>query len=269
MIIYADILFLLNAFITYITLLLTAIILKTPAKRRRILIASLVGGGYAISILIQIPIYISIPLKVLICALITFISFGRLNLRLFLIHALVFLAINVFIGGIVLLLSFADNHHFYSNIAISYINVTPLTLIIALSVSFITVCLLNRILSKKRHREEIYKVVFTFEEKEYILFGFCDSGNHLSEPFSAMPVCVIKKGIVKGFREYPLKRIIPYSSLGGEGMMEAVKLSLHIETTAKSGFDTYAYIAESTQAFRDMQYDIILHPRLFSEMESL
>ena len=269
MIIYADILFLLNAFITYITLLLTAFVLKTPVKRRRVLVASLIGGGYAMSILIQIPFYISLPLKVLICALITFISFGKLNVRLFLIHALVFLVMNVFIGGIVLLLSYTDNHHFYSNIAISYINISPLTMIIALSVSFVTVCLVNRKKKKKRHREEIYKVVFTFEEKEYTLFGFCDSGNQLSEPFSAMPVCVIKQGVVKGFREYPLKRIIPYSSLGGEGMMEAVKLSLHIETTAKNGFDTYAYIAESSQAFRDMQYDIILHPRLFSEMESL
>ena len=269
MIIYADILFLLNAFITYIALLLSAILLKLPVRRLRILIASLIGGIYALSILIEIPFYFSFVLKCLVCASMILVSFGKSNFRHFLIHVLVFLVINVLIGGIVLLLSFADKNRFYSNVYISYMDISPLTLIIALTISFIIVSIINRILTKKRQKEEIYKVIIHFAQQRYILFGFCDSGNNLNEPFSALPVCIVKKGIIKGFSEYSLKRIIPYSSLGGEGMMQAIKMPLTIQQTGKNEFDAVAYIAESTNAFQDMPYDIILHPHLFKETEIL
>ena len=268
MIIYADILFLLNALITYIALLLTALIMRSPLKRVRFLIASVLGGAYALTVLASIPPLVNTILKIIMCAALVFAAYGKMNVRLFCMHTLVFLIINVIIGGAVLLLSLKDSRNFYSDLSVSYINVSPLTVVIALGISFAAVSLINRLALRRRLKNEIYKVTLTVSQKSYTLFGFCDTGNNLTEPFSGLPVCVVKKGVIQTFEAEPLKRVIPFTSVGGEGIMYAVKATVFIEF-AKKSVSANTYIAESTDAFRDMQYDIILNPQLFKTTEQL
>ena len=268
MIIYADILFLLNALITYIALLLTALIMRSPLKRVRFLIASVLGGAYALSILADIPPFVNVVLKIVMCAALVFAAYGKMNVRLFMMHALLFLLINVVIGGVVLLLSLKDSRNFYSDLSVSYINVSPLTIIIALGISFVAVTLINRLALKRRHKNEIYKVSLTVAQKTYTLIGFCDTGNGLTEPFSGLPVCVVKKGVIAELETEPLKRVIPFSSVGGNGMLYGVKATVYIEYAHKQ-MNANTYIAESTESFSDMQYDIILNPQIFKQTEQL
>ncbi|MBQ3431283.1 MAG: sigma-E processing peptidase SpoIIGA [Clostridia bacterium] len=269
MIIYADILFLLNGAITYITLILTAVILKTPLKRLKVLCSALLGGAYALTVLIEMPAFVSLPIKIIVCALLIWIAFGRLPPKQFLMHILLFLCLNVFIGGIVLLLSLADKVHFYSNLYVSYIDISPLHLLIALVITYLAVSIISRLIRKKRMQASIYKVRFEFQEKAYTLFGFCDSGNNLCEPFSALPVCLVKSDILKDFEKEEHKRVIPFTSLGGEGIVYAVKVQLSIEQGKGKDIKATAYLAQSESAFKDMQYDIILNPKLFQQTENI
>ena len=269
MIIYADILFLLNLFITYILLVLTAVILKSPLKRLRFLLAALIGAAYALSILIEIHFLLGTALKIAACALIILSAFGKLNLRAFFSHVVIFLALNVTFGGLVMLISKFDSRNFYSNIYIAYINITPLHFIIALSVSYIAVNFISRLILRKRAATRIYTVILFYEGQQYRLSGFCDTGNDLCEPFSAAPVSLVKSGKIKAMDKAPLPRIVPFSSLGGDGILLAVKMRMRIEYRHKLILEKEAYIAQSSDAFKDMQYDIILNPKLFAETEHL
>lgn len=262
MIIYADILFLLNLLITYILLVCTALFLKIPLKRIRILLASLLGGAYSLSILIHINIVINIIIKIIICTIIILISFGYSNLRSFIYENIVFLILNILFAGIVMALSLFKKSDFYSDFLVSYINISPIVLIISSLVSYIIINLLTRYILKRRQTNEVYKVKLSLENKTYILFGFLDSGNALSEPFSALPVCIVKQGIISDFNSLPLKRVIPYSSIGAQGVMYGVKAQIDIDNSDYKNISVY--IVQTTKGFSDMKYDIILNPQIFN-----
>ena len=263
MIIYADILFLINAFICYICLVSTALILKIPLKRVRFLLSSLFAGVYSMSILVDIGPLVSVFLKIAVCFLIIFIAFGKLKIRLFLSSLVLYLLINCLIAGVVLALSFINEKDFYSNISVSYINISSLVLIISLIVCYILVALFTKFVFKRTAKNKIYKVKVYFCDKEHTFFGFCDSGNNLTEPFSAFPVCIVKKGKISELDLARNKRIIPFSSLAGEGICEGVRAKIKIYDSGKVFQSEEVYIAESTDAFKDMAYDIILNPKLF------
>lgn len=159
-------------------------------------------------------------------------------------------------------LSFIKKSDFYSDLLVSYINISPLVLIVSSLISYIIINLLTRYILKRRQTNKIYKVIVKLADKNFTLFGFCDSGNALSEPFSALPVCIIKKGIISEFETMPLKRIIPFSSIGGEGIMYAIKAEIEIKNSDYKNISVY--IAEAQAGFNDMKYDIILNPQIFN-----
>ena len=262
MIIYADILFLLNLIITYILLVCTALFFKIPLKRLRLLLSSILGGAYSLSILLNINIILNIFLKIIICIIIILIAFSFSNLRSFIYELLVFLILNFLLAGIVLALSFIKKSDYYTDFLVSYINVSPITLIVSSLISYIIINILTRYILKRRQSENIYKVILSVSDKNYLLFGFCDSGNALTEPFSALPVCIVKQGIVKDFDTIPLKRVIPYSSVGGEGVLYGVKAEIEIKNSDYKNIGVY--IVQTSKGFNDMKYDIILNPQIFN-----
>lgn len=263
MIIYADILFFINAVVTYFLLICCALVLKTPFKRLRLLAASFLGGIYALSILIPNVLF-SFILKLPVCLVLILLAFGKMNVRLVLIHLLLFLFFNVVYGGLILLLSLANERLFYSNVFVTYLNVTPIMLVIALVVFYFLIRLFMRLNRKKRLHRESYRVTLYFQQKQYRLYGFCDTGNHLFEPFSALPVCIVKKGIIEDFEKEQIKRIIPYSTLSENGILTAVKAEVIIDLEHNNSRQKQpVYICENEASFRDMQYSIILHPKLF------
>lgn len=267
MVIYADILFLINVFITYLSLVMCAAVLKIPLKRVRFLLSSFAGGGFAFIIFWDIPLWIGLFLKISACIIMLLIAFGKLPVRLFISLIFIFLLIQVLIGGVVLLLAHFDKRNFYTNGYIPYINLSPLTVLIALIISYFCVSLVNRVLLKRRTGEAVYKVRVEFAGKEYTLFGFCDTGNHLCEPFSGEPVCIVKEGKIDGLSQAPYRRVIPYSALGAQGVVFAVKVPMRIDKKGMQATKKEVYIAESNSALKDMQYDIILHPNTILETE--
>ncbi len=100
------------------------------------------------------------------------------------------------------------------------------------------------------------------------LKALLDTGNHLSEPISGAPVCLISKEAAKDLEEYfsPEKyHAIPYSSVGkNRGIMDAYELpELVIE--GEYGEIQYKHIIVAicnTGISKDSAYQMILHPDL-------
>ena len=263
MIIYADILFLMNALICYLCLLCTAFILKIPIKRLRFLFAAFIAGAHALTILFSLPPFLVAMGKVSVCLLIVFTGFGKSKLRQYLAANLVYLFLNILIAGLVLALSLADSKSFYSNMAVSYIALSPLILIAALVLCYAVMVILTKITFKRRIGGGYYRVRVEVEGEKVNLNAYCDSANHLTEPFSAYPVCVVKKGFFKAFEKKEHQRVIPFSSLAGDGLLMGIKAKITIKENGKKFSSDKVYIAESDSAFQDTPYDMLLNPKLF------
>lgn len=264
MIIYADILFLINAVITYILLLCTALFLKIKPKRVRLLLSAVFGGIYAFTLFLNINSALGFFFKFFSCALIIFFAFGFKNFTFFFKSFIIFFIMNFFLTGIVLALSFADSADFYSNVYINYINVNPTILIISSVIAYLLILLVNKIILTHITKNKIYTVLVYYNNETYKFYGYLDTGNSLSEPFSAFPVILIKKGKIKITDEYN-KRIIPYSSVGGDGILYAFRAKIEIRD--KNIVTDRVYLAESDNAFSASNYDIILNEKIFSETE--
>lgn len=263
MIIYADILFLINAIITYILLLCTALIFKSGIKRLRILFSALIGGAYSLIILVDINAVLGLFLKIAVCSLIIIVAFGFKSVGWFLKYTCVFLVMNFLLAGVVLGLSFVSNKNFYSNIYVSYINVSPILLILTSAVAYIIISIISRYALTHINKNKIYRVTLSVQSSEYKICGCLDTGNSLLEPFSGYPVVIVKKGIIKNFSQLESKRIIPFSSVGGDGILYAVKAEIEITDGKKILKSDRVYVAQSEQALKRSQYDIILHPEVF------
>lgn len=85
MVIYVDVLFVVNFFITYLLLFATSFLAKSEMKQYRAIIASLAGGLYSLVIICdKLNFLISTLGKIAVSILIVFIAFGFKRFTVFL-----------------------------------------------------------------------------------------------------------------------------------------------------------------------------------------
>lgn len=126
-------------------------------------------------------------------------------------------------------------------------------------------------LIRKLHREkeeELKEIRIPFGEKNIHMKALLDTGNHLCEPVSGAPVCVISESAAGEFRDFFLPEkyhAIPYQSIGKKrGILDAYELpELIIEDTWREICCKRVIVAISnTGISQDSLYQMILHPRL-------
>ncbi len=129
---------------------------------------------------------------------------------------------------------------------------------LALAAYVISICIIkiyNYTISKK----EIYSLTIVTGEQSIHLFAFLDSGNKLKEPFSDYPVIIVDKSKI----DFEPQRIIPYNTVGGEGMLQAFKPDKVIISNGKKSFECDSvYIAAGS--VESKEFSAILNPQLLN-----
>ena len=101
MIIYLDILIILNLFVDYFLLLSCGVVLKTNLKRKRIIFASLVGSFSSLLILLpSFSVFLNFLIKILLAVVLVLIAFGYKGKQVFLKTILIFFAENLIFVGV-------------------------------------------------------------------------------------------------------------------------------------------------------------------------
>ena len=91
------------------------------------------------------------------------------------------------------------------------------------------------------------------------MFAFLDSGNKLTEPFSNYPVIIVDQDKIR----FDTERLIPYNTVGGEGVLNAFKPDKIIVSNGKKSFESdRVYIAMSNVDSKD--FSAILNPQLLN-----
>ncbi len=240
--IYADIYFLVNFSMDFLTLFITCKLLHLRLRLARVCFSAAVGALYAVLTLAfhgqSSPI--TLLLTVLLPALMSYIAFGFSGFRSFIRAALTFWISSFLLGGaMTALYYFAGRlmkkmhisingtvHTFYSDI--------PLWLFIFAALFCMLFTFVWNRIADKRSRARSAELEIFINNNHIKVLALCDSGNMLTEPLSGRSVVFISTELAESLCEtwslcrelelpkglFPQRaRIIPYKSINGQGLM--------------------------------------------------
>lgn len=233
-VIYIDSVFLLNFVIDYLLVLASAQVCGVRLRRLRYISAALAGASYAAAVYLPRLGFLASPLLKLAAALLmSLIAFGG-EARM-LRCALVFLCVSAAFGGFIWALALAGGHPAF--------DMRTLVLSFALCYVLLRLVFSRRLKLADRPRAA---VELTLDGRVSKFFALVDTGNSLADPVSGCPVMVIcphaaaplfgansallELDAVSFFSAasgipalHGRLRLIPYSAVGGGGMLAAFK----------------------------------------------
>lgn len=279
-IIYADILFVLNVYITYGLLLMTSFISKTSLKRLRLLLASLLSGLYSLIILVpDISESLIAFSRIPVCFMIVFVGYKVLNKRHFFRLTVSFFGVNFAFAGLMFALwyFFSPDSMYYNN-GIVYFDIDAVTLVVLTAVCWVVLKGICKVLSFKSSHNTVYDLHIYYKDEEFLCKSLLDTGNSLTDPFTSYPVIIVNRAVFgsifgenlmdeKNVSENKL-RFIVCSTLGGDGLLTCFKPSKVKISSLDGSFETdRAVVALIEKKLKNGDFDAILSPDLFANQK--
>ncbi|CDF10879.1 protease (Sporulation sigma-E factor processing peptidase) [Mycoplasma sp. CAG:776] len=210
MIIYIDLLILVNFLFDLLLLLTINIALKRYSKIYRLLLASLFGEITLISLFIPISSGLFTILKLIMGIIMVIIAFGYKNIKYTIYNGIYLYMTSVILGGFV----------YYLNIEFKNMNY----IIILLIAPIILYIFIKSIKALKEIKNYYYKVKIVLNDnQELSMAGFLDTGNKLIDPITNKPIILLNKKKIKGNINIRSPMYVPYNSLNHHGLIECIK----------------------------------------------
>ena len=190
MVIYADILFALNALIDYLLLLVSARAAGAPLRRGRFLIGAAIGGFYAVAIFLPGFSFLSRGFyKALSALLMLMAAYGAT--RMLLKQALIFFALTWALGGGVMAIGMMGGTEMSLGRNVVYSIPDIKTILLSASGCYVVFTLvMPRMFRHTALAREIKPVEFELMGRNIHLMALIDTGNTLSDPVTGDPVPV-------------------------------------------------------------------------------
>ncbi len=216
-VIYADVLFVVNIYITYALLMLTTLFLSLTPDRLRLFLAGILGGFS--SFLILIPNISTAALgvfRVALCLCFCLIAFKYNGVKQLIRQSLIFLCVNFLFAGLMLAVwYFVSPSAVYYNSGIVYFDIDTLSLIIITAVCYFAIKAFGIFTRLRTPKNILYDVTLWISGDEFHLRGFLDTGNNLKDPFTSSDVIVVSRNALEKYfpTDKSISEIIGESSL--------------------------------------------------------
>lgn len=286
--IYIDVLISVNLFINYFLLLSVTKILNLKLERKKLILSSFIGSLYSLFILVpDLNFVFSLFIKLIMSATIVFIAFGFVSPRIFLKTLGVFYGINFLFGGFIFFLwYFITPNGIFINNNMIYLNLSPLFLIASTFVAYIIIQIINRFVGVQSISTMSCDLLIRYNNKSLIVKSKVDTGNTLREPFSNIPVIVVKYQSIEDLVPESLKRyiystvgnnsslnsyedytflgfrMIPLKTVSGEGLLPAFKPDYIKILSGPNDIKREAYVAVCNKMIFDDEYQALINPDL-------
>ncbi|ARP49942.1 hypothetical protein B6259_02995 [Ruminococcaceae bacterium CPB6] len=268
--VYVDVLLAVNLFIDYFLLLLTAKFLHISVRRYRLLLGALIGSGGSLMILLP-PLA---PAEELLLRLglslpITLAAFGFGGFAAFFRRVLTFFLFSFALAGILLAVWYfvAPGGLFVKN-SVIYFYVPPLLLIVLTLISYFILRLVQRAAGRGPLRHTVCQVHAKLGGREVSFSARIDTGSALTEPFSGLPVIVAEEQVLLPLPDDP-PRAVPYTSVGGEGLLRAWRAEDCTLVFPEGGFcRAECYIACTKGKLAGGEYQALVPPSLLQDVET-
>lgn len=247
--VYADLYFMINLSMDFLCFFLTAKILSIKLKVWRALIASAIGGVYAVTALfLSVGKLTALLIDMAVCACLCMLAFARKKeLRAALMYAPVYIAVSMALGGFMTALFNLFNRLEVPLPATDSDGMSVWLFAILAFTGGIAVLLGGRFFAKRSSRKNA-EITVAHKGKSVCVRALCDSGNLLRDPLSNAPCVVIERSFLKGVipdevlaaaekndvtcisklrgENITRVRIIPARTATGEGMLIAFRTDL-------------------------------------------
>ncbi len=283
--VYVDVLLAVNFFINYFLILSVGKIMRREVSRTRTCLSAAFGAVTALSIFLpQLGMIAGSIFKLTISAIMVLIAFKWQSARIFGRYFLVMCAVTFGFGGTMfaLWIMVAPRGMYFRN-GVTYFNVSPEFIVVVTILCYTVITVAGRICSSRERQSVRYNVTVCGNGRAVALSLVGDTGNMLNEPFSGYPVIVAKRNSVRkilpdNFEKFtgdyqidvdsshpPNCRVIPYSSVGGSGILAAFlpdKIRLARDDGSHEIDKCYIAVSDSLDC---EEYDGIINPSIFEK----
>ncbi len=231
MVVYADILMLVNFTVDYFLLRLTSRFLHKKPRLWRTLVGAAAGGVFSLYIFLpQSNFFVQIIVQIFMCAALCAIAFGFGNMKAFFRSAAVLFAVNfAYSGAMIAVWLIFKPYGMIINNSVVYFNVSPLFLILFSVIGYFIVLLLRKVL-KNTFSQNIYcDVTINCKNRSLKLCGIVDSGNSLTDVFGLSQIFITEQSVVDEIlceeKANPTRfRKIPCSTVAGERLLDGYRI---------------------------------------------
>jgi stage II sporulation protein GA (sporulation sigma-E factor processing peptidase) len=299
MIVYVDLLFLINFVIDFALFYLTARVRRLGVRVRKLMLASLLGAGYVLLYIFpQLSFTYTLGVKAAVSVLLVAVAFGFKPLGFLFKNVMAFYFVSFGLGGGLFALQYLLNDRYQKLSGILDIGNPFLAGTSLLFIGFPILFWFSRqmyraIGDKNRMSVFLVQVEISIEERKATLVGLIDTGNHLYEPMTRRPVMIaealllplpdsFKQRITQGLDVEAIGRvvdelpgqwrqrvaIVPYRSANkGMDLMVTVRPDLvEIIHNGKSVEVQHVLIGlDPGRLSHDNTYQVIVHPDLIQE----
>lgn len=235
MVVYLDVLLAVNWVIDFLLLHAAARLTRTPYRGWRLVLGAAVGAAWCGTVLLPpLPALVIVALDAAgaVAMTATAFRFGGIG-ALFRRAGVLFVLSAVLAGVAMAVYVFLAPADLQVINGVVYYPISPLLLIALTALSYALLCLWGRWTRRREPLGRHYRLRITRGDRTVEVPALFDSGNGLTEPFSGAPVAVAEYGAVADLLS-PVwaradavppagARLIPFSSVGGSGMLPAFR----------------------------------------------
>lgn len=258
-------LFITNFFITFLLLEVTARLTKRQAKTLRLVGASALGGLFALTILLSLPLVLSYALKIAEGILLLIAAFEFHRIKSFIATLLVFLFSSFTFLGVIIGLYFITKS---DKIAIRggniYFDIGARELLFCSFIAYVFACFIVRLYNKRLSKGDVYLIEIENNSHTKTLYALSDTGNRLREPFTNSSVIVANRDKLASLYDENRLRVIPASTVNSKGVLYAFKAD-RVRVKCEKGDEIIngAYIALSDD-MNESGYSAVINPEILS-----
>ena len=238
MVIYLDVLILINLYVTYFQILAVAAFTHRKTVWYRKLSAAGIGAVASLSIFIPQEMVLTLTLlKIFLCALIAFVAFGYTGFRAYAVSVLFLMLVSFVFSGLMLCvwLFAAPMKMLFIN-GIVYFGIDTMTIILSTCAAYGVVRIIRYILDKNGKTDGKYTVIIKNNGRECRLSALADSGNGMVDCFSGLPVIVCRRDMCADVSPPAIDMIENNSDISeiGTQMIKGVRI-MPFSTVGKGG----------------------------------
>lgn len=238
MVIYLDVLILINLYVTYFQILAVSVFTHRKSIWYRKLSAAGIGAVASLSIFIPQEMVLTLTLlKIFLCALIAFVAFGYTGFRAYAVSVLFLMLVRFVFSGLMLCvwLFAAPMKMLFINGTV-YFGIDTMTIILSTCAAYGVVRIIRYILDKNGKTDGKYTVIIKNNGRECRLSALADSGNGMVDCFSGLPVIVCRRDMCADVSPPAIEMIENNSDISdiGTQMIKGVRI-MPFSTVGKGG----------------------------------
>ena len=207
MLIYLDLLFILNYWIDFLLLITTNMIMKYNINYLRTFISSFVGAFSTFLIFIDND-YLLIVMKIIICMIMQLIMNGYKGIKTLLENVLYFYFSSIILAGAMYLLnkdSFGIKERY-----LLLVVCTPLILLLSK----------KKIKKLNNYYKDIYEVKLYYHGQKYLFNALLDTGNNLYDQYKKRPISLVYTTKIKFNYEDGI--LVPFETANKKSIMKCI-----------------------------------------------